>query len=395
MRKLLAFLLCALPFLVAAQGTIRGKITDGQTGESLIGASAFVEGTTMGAMADLDGNFNLTGLAPGTYNVTGRFIGCTSVTESVTITGDEVVIVNFNLLPETFVIEQAAEVVAKVDRTRDVYMENIKKKSASSIDYISSQQIKRTGDSNAASAMKRISGVSTVGQLRLRPRPVRPLPQDHAQRGRGPLHRSAPEHHRDGPVPDQPRGQPDGGQDPDGQPSLRPSRRLHLRGDQGFPGGLLLQLQLEPRVEHEHHRPGRHLERTQQHRLARLRRRACAPCPPSWTAGPQTIGPHWSTSPSGTRSSTCWIRMGSARTRSTTASPGVASAASGTSPTCRTATASSTASATPTNGARPSPTPCISMRAFPPPSPPIRTSRTSDRRSATPGNTSPAVPPWT
>ena len=147
MRKLLAFLLCALPFLVAAQGTIRGKITDGQTGESLIGASAFVEGTTMGAMADLDGNFNLTGLAPGTYSVTGRFIGCTPVTESVTITGDEVVIVNFNLLPETFVIEQAAEVVAKVDRTRDVYMENIKKKSASSIDYISSQQIKRTGDS--------------------------------------------------------------------------------------------------------------------------------------------------------------------------------------------------------------------------------------------------------
>ena len=165
MRKLLASLLCALPFLVAAQGTIRGKITDGQTGESLIGASAFVEGTTMGAMADLDGNFNLTGLAPGTYSVTGRFIGCTPVTESVTITGDEVVIVNFNLLPETFVIEQAAEVVAKVDRTRDVYMENIKKKSASSIDYISSQQIKRTGDSNAASAMKRISGVSTVGNF--------------------------------------------------------------------------------------------------------------------------------------------------------------------------------------------------------------------------------------
>ena len=165
MRKLIAFTLCALPLLAAAQGTIRGKITDGQTGESLIGASAFVEGTTLGAMADLDGNFNLTGIAPGTYNVTGRFIGCTSVTESVTITGDEVVIVNFNLLPETFVIEQAAEVVAKVDRTRDVYMENIKKKSASSIDYISSQQIKRTGDNNAASAMKRISGVSTVGNF--------------------------------------------------------------------------------------------------------------------------------------------------------------------------------------------------------------------------------------
>ena len=151
--------------MAQAQGTIRGKITDGQTGETLIGANAFVQGTTKGAMADLDGNFSLEGLAPGSYEVIGRFIGYTPITETVTITSDEVVIVNFNLFAETFVIEQAAEVVAKVDRTRDVYMENIKKKSAASIDYISSQQIKRTGDSDAASAMKRVPGVSTVGNF--------------------------------------------------------------------------------------------------------------------------------------------------------------------------------------------------------------------------------------
>lgn len=165
MRLILIFFASALPLLATAQGAIRGKITDGQTGESLIGANAFVEGTTKGAMADLDGNYSLDGLAPGTYQVTGRFIGYAPITESVTITGDEVVIVNFNLYVETFVIEQAAEVVAKVDRTRDVYMENIKKKSAASIDYISSQQIKRTGDSDAASAMKRVPGVSTVGNF--------------------------------------------------------------------------------------------------------------------------------------------------------------------------------------------------------------------------------------
>ena len=165
MRLILIFFASVLPLLATAQGAIRGKITDGQTGESLIGANAFVEGTTKGAMADLDGNYSLDGLAPGTYQVTGRFIGYAPITESVTITGDEVVIVNFNLYVETFVIEQAAEVVAKVDRTRDVYMENIKKKSAASIDYISSQQIKRTGDSDAASAMKRVPGVSTVGNF--------------------------------------------------------------------------------------------------------------------------------------------------------------------------------------------------------------------------------------
>ena len=161
-----ALLLCTMLSSAAlAQGVVRGKITDGQTGETLIGANAFIEGTTKGAMADLDGNYNLTGLAPGTYKVTGRFIGYAPITEEVTITEDGVTIVNFNLFVETFVIEQAAEVIAKVDRTRDVYMENIKKKSAASIDYISSQQIKRTGDTDAASAMKRVTGVSTVGNF--------------------------------------------------------------------------------------------------------------------------------------------------------------------------------------------------------------------------------------
>jgi TonB-dependent receptor len=165
MRALILVLLGLLPMMASAQGTVRGKITDGQTGETLIGANAFVEGTTKGAMADLDGNYNLTGLEPGTYQITGRFIGYAPITETVTIAADEVVLVNFNLYVETFVIEQAAEVVAKVDRTRDVYMENIKKKSAASIDYISSQQIKRTGDTDAASAMKRVTGVSTVGNF--------------------------------------------------------------------------------------------------------------------------------------------------------------------------------------------------------------------------------------
>lgn len=149
----------------SAQGTIRGTIADAQTGETLIGANVVIQNPYKGAMADLDGNYSLEGLAPGTYDVIGSFIGYTPVTESVTITGDEVVIVNFNLYIETFVIEQAAEVVAKMDRSRDVYMENIKKKNAASIDYISSQQIKKTGDSDAASAMRRIPGVSTVGNF--------------------------------------------------------------------------------------------------------------------------------------------------------------------------------------------------------------------------------------
>ena len=71
MRLLQLLVILATAFTAQSQGVIRGKINDGQSGESLIGANAFIEGTTKGAMADLDGNFSLEGLAPGTYNVVG------------------------------------------------------------------------------------------------------------------------------------------------------------------------------------------------------------------------------------------------------------------------------------------------------------------------------------
>ena len=111
------------------QGVIRGKMTDAQTGETLIGANVVIKEPYKGAMADIDGNYSLEGLVPGTYEVTGSFIGYAPITETVQVTNG-VTLLNFNLYIETYVIEQAAEVVAKIDRSRDVYMENIKKKSA-------------------------------------------------------------------------------------------------------------------------------------------------------------------------------------------------------------------------------------------------------------------------
>lgn len=163
-RSFLATILMLVLGQAMGQGVIRGKMTDAQTGETLIGANVVIKEPYKGAMADIDGNYSLEGLVPGTYEVTGSFIGYAPITETVQVTNG-VTLLNFNLYIETYVIEQAAEVVAKIDRSRDVYMENIKKKSASSMDFISSQQIKQTGDSDAAGAIKRVPGVSTVGNF--------------------------------------------------------------------------------------------------------------------------------------------------------------------------------------------------------------------------------------
>lgn len=60
-KRILTFLgLLALPFCLLAQTTISGTITDGSSGETLIGANILLQGTSTGTTTDYDGNYALT-----------------------------------------------------------------------------------------------------------------------------------------------------------------------------------------------------------------------------------------------------------------------------------------------------------------------------------------------
>jgi outer membrane receptor protein involved in Fe transport len=56
-------------------GKIKGKVTDGGTGEALIGASVVVVGTSLGAAADINGEFIILSVPAGTYELEGQFLG--------------------------------------------------------------------------------------------------------------------------------------------------------------------------------------------------------------------------------------------------------------------------------------------------------------------------------
>ncbi len=56
---MLVALLVLLSAAVSAQRTIRGKVTDAENGEGLIGATVTVVGTTRGTTSDLDGNYSV------------------------------------------------------------------------------------------------------------------------------------------------------------------------------------------------------------------------------------------------------------------------------------------------------------------------------------------------
>ena len=54
--------------LIFGQGTVKGKVIDGITGEPLAFAKVKVEGLNAGANSDFDGNYTIK-IAPGTYTL--------------------------------------------------------------------------------------------------------------------------------------------------------------------------------------------------------------------------------------------------------------------------------------------------------------------------------------
>ncbi|MEM7513935.1 MAG: carboxypeptidase regulatory-like domain-containing protein, partial [Bacteroidota bacterium] len=147
-----------------SQGTIRGKVTDGESGEVLLGATVRLlsDGTIKGgAYSDLEGSYSIKA-APGTYSLIISYVSYINDTISnVILTGDEVVF-NESLLFESLQIREdlAVEITARRNQASTVTLYNTKRNSINTIDGISLDLVKRTGDPNVAAAMQRVTGVT-------------------------------------------------------------------------------------------------------------------------------------------------------------------------------------------------------------------------------------------
>ena len=164
LKQILFFsLMILMQSLVAQNGTIRGKIIDSESGEPMFAASAGVEGTTNGASADFDGNFEIS-IAPGNYNLVLSFIGYNSTTISnVEVLDSEVTFLGSIGLENSAINVETVVISAEAIKNSEVAILSIKKKSVNVIDGISSENFKKIGDSDAAVAVKRVPGVSVQG----------------------------------------------------------------------------------------------------------------------------------------------------------------------------------------------------------------------------------------
>ncbi len=78
--------------------TMRGVVTEAETGEPIFGATVALKGTTIGTVTDADGNYEIKDIEPGRYNVESKFVGYDPMeVQEVLIAGKKEVVVNFSL----------------------------------------------------------------------------------------------------------------------------------------------------------------------------------------------------------------------------------------------------------------------------------------------------------
>ena len=88
-------------------GKITGKITDNTTNEPLIGANIILEGTILGAATDLDGNYVVLNIPPGTYNLRISMVSYrTAIVEEVKIVADQTTNITLGLEPTDLELDE-------------------------------------------------------------------------------------------------------------------------------------------------------------------------------------------------------------------------------------------------------------------------------------------------
>lgn len=144
-------------------GRISGRLVDAESGDPMIGANVILEGTTMGAACDIEGNYLIRHVPAGTYNLIATMIGyATTRVENVVITEDtELITFNLTLKPDVIESEDVI-VTAKAAKNSDAALLADRQKATSVSDAISAEQISRSGGGDAADAMSRVTGASVV-----------------------------------------------------------------------------------------------------------------------------------------------------------------------------------------------------------------------------------------
>jgi hypothetical protein len=158
---LVTLLLLSVPS-VAQTATISGVVHDEENGDELVGANVLIAGTTRGASTDLDGRYAIQNVEPGKYDLRISYVGYeATVVTGVQVRAGETVEINVNLRSSTYTADEVVVTAERVLSSEAAVLAD-RKKSATIVDGMSAEQMKRTPDATSADALKRVTGLSVV-----------------------------------------------------------------------------------------------------------------------------------------------------------------------------------------------------------------------------------------
>jgi TonB-dependent receptor len=146
---------------VSAQGSgkITGRVIDKVNEDALPGANVFLEGTSIGASTDLDGEFVILGVPEGSYNLLVKYIGYKDLSTPITVNAGETITQILEI--EYVAIEgETIEVTAQAEGQIGAINQQLASNTIKNV--VSADRIQDVPDANAAESVGRLPGVSLI-----------------------------------------------------------------------------------------------------------------------------------------------------------------------------------------------------------------------------------------
>lgn len=142
--------------VVNVQGCIKDKISK----EPLIGATVQVIGMNIGAVTDMDGNFKLTDIKNGTYDLKIQYVGYkTAITKQVKIVKNQIVTLDLEMDLDEKTLGDVV-VVAKANRESENVALIEQRRNVLAVQAVTSKELSRKGVGDAKDAVTKVSGIS-------------------------------------------------------------------------------------------------------------------------------------------------------------------------------------------------------------------------------------------
>ena len=164
LRAALAVAMCCAAFAGTAASasplpavTLYGTVTDAATGETLIGASVRVDGTSIGAATDFDGRYRIVGAPAGEQVLVVTYIGYRETRVPVTLADGTERRVDVELQLD---VVEGEEVVITSQAEGQVAAINQQRSSNQIVNVVSAARIQELPDANAAESVGRLPGIA-------------------------------------------------------------------------------------------------------------------------------------------------------------------------------------------------------------------------------------------